>query len=102
MTFFIGIFILLMQFVWKYVDDFVGKGLEWYIITELLVYASASFVPLALPLAVLLSSLMAFGSLGEHFELVACKAAGISLQRVMFPLFIFSILVSLGAFYFSN
>ena len=91
-----------MQFLWKYVDDLVGKGLEWYVIIELLVYASASLVPLALPLAILLSSLMSFGNLGEHYELVACRSAGISLQRVMSPLIIFSVLVSVGAFYFSN
>jgi len=102
MTFFIAIFILLMQFLWKYVDDLVGKGLEWYIIAKLLVYASSTFVPLALPLAILLSSLMTFGNLGEHYELVAIKAAGISLKKVMAPLVVLSILISGVAFYFSN
>lgn len=102
MTFFIAIFILLMQFLWKYVDDLVGKGLEWYIIAKLLVYASSTFVPLALPLAILLSSLMTFGNLGEHYELVAIKAAGISLKKVMAPLVILSIIISGVAFYFSN
>jgi lipopolysaccharide export system permease protein len=102
MTFFIALFILLMQFLWKYIDDLVGKGLEWYIIAELLFYASSTFVPLALPLAILLSSLMTFGNLGENYELVAMKAAGISLRRVMMPLMIMSILISLIAFYFSN
>lgn len=102
MTFFIAIFILLMQFVWKYVDDLVGKGLEWYIIAELLFYASSTFVPLALPLAILLSSLMTFGNLGEHYELVAIKAAGISLKKTMFPLVVLSIFISSIAFYFSN
>jgi lipopolysaccharide export system permease protein len=102
MTFFIALFILLMQFLWKYIDDLVGKGLEWYIITELLFYASSTFVPLALPLAILLSSLMTFGNLGENYELVAMKAAGISLRRVMMPLMIMSILISMIAFYFSN
>ncbi|MCB2219830.1 MAG: LptF/LptG family permease [Bacteroidetes bacterium] len=101
-TFFIALFILLMQFLWKYIDDLVGKGLEWYIITELLFYASSTFVPLALPLAILLSSLMTFGNLGEHYELVAMKAAGISLRRVMAPLMIMSIMISGVAFYFSN
>ncbi len=101
-TFFIAVFVLLMQFLWKYVDDLVGKGLEWYIITELLFYASATFVPMALPLAVLLSSIMSFGSLGERYELVAMKAAGISLQKVMYPLVIFIILISISAFFFSN
>ncbi len=91
-----------MQFVWKYVDDLVGKGLEWYVIAELMFYASASFVPMALPLAILLSSIMAFGNFGENSELTACKASGISLQRVMLPLIFVSILMSGVAFYFSN
>ncbi|MEZ5083461.1 MAG: LptF/LptG family permease [Bacteroidales bacterium] len=102
MTFFISLFILLMQFLWKYIDDLVGKGLEWYIIAELLFYASSTFVPLALPLAILLSSLMTFGNLGENYELVAMKAAGISLRRIMMPLIIMSVLISGVAFYFSN
>ncbi|HOI00142.1 MAG TPA: LptF/LptG family permease [Bacteroidales bacterium] len=102
LTFFISLFILLMQFLWKYVDDLVGKGLEWYIITELLFYAAATFVPLALPLAILLSSLMTFGNLGEHYELVAMKASGISLRKIMAPLVVLSIIISISAFYFSN
>ena len=102
LTFFIALFILLMQFLWKYVDDLVGKGLEWYIIFKLLFYASSTFVPLALPLAILLSSLMMFGNLGEHYELVSIKAAGISLRRIMLPLVIVSFLISALAFYFSN
>jgi lipopolysaccharide export system permease protein len=102
LTFFIALFILLMQFVWKYIDDLVGKGLEWYIIVKLLFFASTTFVPMALPLAILLSSLMMFGNLGEHYELVTMKAAGISLSRVMRPLIIVSIVISLVAFYFAN
>ena len=102
MTFFISLFILLMQFVWKYIDDLVGKGLEWYIIVKLLFLASITFVPLALPLSILLSSLMMFGNLGEHYELVAVKSAGISLNRIMRSLIIVSILISGLAFYFSN
>jgi len=102
MTFFISLFILLMQFVWKYIDDLVGKGLEWHIIARLLFLASSTFVPLALPLAILLSSLMMFGNLGEHYELVAAKSAGISLIRIMRPLIIVSFLISGLAFYFSN
>ena len=102
MTFFIALFILLMQFLWKYIDDLVGKGLEWYIIIKLLFYASSTFVPLALPLSILLSSLMMFGNLGEHYELVSMKAAGISLSRIMRPLIIVSIFISAIAFYFSN
>jgi len=101
-TFFIALFILLMQFLWMYIDDLVGKGLEWYIIAELLFYASSTFVPLALPLAILLSSIMTFGNLGEHYELVAMKAAGISLRKLMKPLIILSFMISGVAFFFSN
>ncbi len=101
-TFFIAVFILLMQFLWKYVDDIVGKGFEWYTILQLMFYASATFVPLALPLAVLLASLMTFGNLGEHYELVAMKAAGISFRQAMFPLLLFIVLLSGMALYFSN
>jgi len=102
LTFFIALFILLMQFLWKYVDDMVGKGFEWYILFKLMFFASATFVPLALPLAVLLASLMTFGNLGEHYELVAIKAAGISFRKAMMPLAIFIVLLSGFAFYFSN
>lgn len=102
LTFFIALFILLMQFLWKYIDDLVGKGLEADVVAQLLFYASATFVPLALPLAILLSSLMTFGNLGEHYELVAMKAAGISIWTIMRPLVILSIGISLTAFLFSN
>lgn len=102
MTFFIALFILLMQFLWLYVDDLVGKGLEWHVLLRLLFFASSTFVPMALPLAILLSSLMTFGNLGEHYELVAIKASGISLKRVMRPLVILSIAISVLAFMFSN
>lgn len=102
MTFFIALFIILMQFLWKYIDDMVGKGLEWYIIGELLFYAAATFVPMALPLAILLSSIMTMGSLGENYELVALKSSGISLTRIMWPLVLVSIFLGIAAFYFSN
>ena len=102
LTFFIALFILVMQFLWKYVDDLVGKGLEWHVIVRLLMYASSTFVPLALPLAILLSSIMTFGNLGENYELVAMKAAGISLRKIMMPLIVLSIVISIGAFMFSN
>ena len=101
-TFFISLFVLLMQFLWKYIDDLVGKGLEWYIIAELLFYAAATFVPLALPLAVLLSSIMTMGKMGEHYELVAFKSAGITIRRIMWPMVMISLIIVLGAFYFSN
>lgn len=101
-TFFIAIFLLLMQFLWKYVDDLVGKGLEFTQIAELLFYASARFVPMALPIAMLLASVMVFGKLGENYELVALKSAGISLLKILFPLTIFVIIISYGSFLFSN
>lgn len=101
-TFFIALFILLMQFLWKYIEDIVGKGLEPHTILELLMYASAGLVPMALPLAILLSSLMTFGTFGENYELTALKAAGVSLQKVMQPLIILSFIISLGAFFFAN
>lgn len=101
-TFFVTLFVLIMQFVWKYIDDLVGKGLDTPVIVELLIYTSASLVPLAMPLAVLLSSIMTFGNLGESFELVAIKSAGISLLRFIRPLFILSAIIALGAFLFAN
>lgn len=102
MTFFICVFILLMQFLWKYIDDLVGKGLEWHIVTELLLYAAFGLIPLAFPLAMLLASIMTFGNLGENYELVAMKASGISLFRIMRPLFVLALGLTLLAFYFSN
>jgi len=101
-TFFITVLVLVMQFFWLYIDDFVGKGLGTNVIFEFIWYQSAALVPLALPLAVLLSSLMTFGNLGESFELVAIKSAGISLLRFMRPLFFVSIFISGIAFLFSN
>ncbi len=101
-TFFISIFVLLMQFLWKHIDDMVGKGLEWNVIAQLLFYVSASLVPMALPLSILLSSLMTFVNLGEHYELVAFKSAGISLKRILKPLTVVVILLSIMAFAFSN
>ncbi len=91
-----------MQFLWLYIDDLVGKGLPWSDISKLLFYASAQFVPMALPIAVLLSSVMTFGNLGEKYELVAIKSAGVSLRKSMLPLFFFILLVSAGSFLFSN
>jgi lipopolysaccharide export system permease protein len=95
-------FILLMFFLFKYVDDLIGKGFEWYVILELMFYASASNVAMALPLAVLLSSIMTFGTLGENYELVAIKSAGVSLQKAMMPLFFLIIMLSVSAFVFSE
>lgn len=102
MTFFICVFVLLMQFLWKYIDELVGKGLEWDIITELLIYASVGTIPLAFPLAMLLASIMTFGNLGENYELVAMKSSGISLFRIMRPLMVLTFSIVALAFYFSN
>ena len=101
-TFFIAIFLLLMQFLWKYIDDLVGKGLEFTQIAELIFYASARFVPVALPIAMLLSSVMVFGKLGENYELAALKSSGISLTRILSPLIIFISIISYSSFLFSN
>lgn len=102
LTFFICMFILLMQFLWKYVDDLVGKGLDWGILAELLFYASFGLLPFAFPLSMLLASIMSFGELGENYELVAMKSSGISLFRVMKPLIVVAIFVSCVAFGFAN
>lgn len=102
MTFAICLFIILMQFLWKYVEDLVGKGLETHVLAELFSYAALSLVPMALPLAILLASLMTFGTLGERFELTAIKAAGISLLKAMRPLIILIAAICIGAFYFQN
>jgi len=102
MTFGICLFIVLMQFLWKYIDDMVGKGLEISILAEMFFYAALSLVPMALPLAILLASLMTFGNLGERLELLAMKAVGVSLVRIMRPLIVCLIIVSIGAFYFQN
>jgi lipopolysaccharide export system permease protein len=101
-TFLICIFILLMQFVWMHVKDLVGKGVEVGVLMEFFIYAVASVVPLALPLAILLASLMTFGNLGEKSELTAMKAAGVSLFRIMRPLTIALFFICMGAFGFSN
>lgn len=101
-TFFVCVFLLLMQFLWRYIDDLVGKGLEWSIIAELLMYASAQLVPMALPLAILLAAIMTFGNMGEHNELMAMKAAGISLPRIMRPLIALNLSIAIAAFFFSN
>ena len=101
-TFFIALFVLIMQFLFRHIDDLAGKGLEITVIAELLLYASASLIPMAMPLAVLLSSLMTFGDLGEYYELIALKSSGISLLRIMYPLFIVVICITLGTLAFTN
>ncbi|TWV97487.1 LptF/LptG family permease [Chitinophaga pinensis] len=101
-TFFVTLFVLVMQFLWKYIDDLVGKGLDTPVIIELITYTSANLVSLALPLAVLLSSIMTFGNLGESFELVALKSSGISLTRFMRPLLAVCTTIAILAFLFNN
>ncbi len=101
-TFLISLFVLIMQFFWLYIDDLVGKGLETIIILKLIVYVAATLIPMALPLALLLSSIMTFGNLGETFEIVAIKSAGIPLLRFMRPLIIVTIFISGIAFLFAN
>ena len=102
LTFTISVFVLLMQFLWKYIDDMVGKGLEFGVIAELLLYASATFVPMALPIAVLFASIMTMGNFGEKYELVAMKAGGISIRRVMMPMALVVLLLTGVAFVFAN
>lgn len=102
MTFLIVIFVLMMQFLWLYIDELVGKGLSLGVIMEFLGWGSATLVPMALPLATLLSSIMTMGNFGENNELLAMKAAGISLQRILKPLIYVSVIISISAFFISN
>lgn len=101
-TFFICQFILMMQFLWKYIDELIGKGLSMDVLAQFFWYMSLMLVPQALPLAILLSSLIAFGNLGESSELTAIKAAGISLMQAFRPLIVIVVLISFGSFYFQN
>lgn len=101
-TFFITLLVLLMQFFWLYIDDFVGKGLGLDVVMKFMGYQIIVLIPLALPLAILLSSLMTFGNMGESFELVAIKSAGISLARFVRPLLWVTIALSVGALLISN
>ncbi len=93
---------MLMQFIWIYIDDLAGKGLGFGVIAQLMFYVSAGIIPLALPLSVLLSSIMTFGNLGESYELIAMKAAGVSIWRIFRPMYLIMLLFSFGAFYVSN
>ena len=102
LTFVVSVFVLLMQFVWKYVDDIAGKGLSVGIIAELLLYASATFVPMAMPIALLFASIMTMGNMGEHYELVAAKSGGIPMWRVMMPMGIIVFFLMFVAFFFAN
>jgi lipopolysaccharide export system permease protein len=101
-TFFIVLIILILQFLWMYVDELAGKGLDFRILAELLYHFSLTFVPTALPLAILLASLMTFGNMGEFSELSALKSSGIPLQRIMRPLIVLIGLIAIVSFFFSN
>jgi lipopolysaccharide export system permease protein len=102
LTFFIAEFVLIMQFLFLYIEDLVGKGLEFSVVLKFLLYSSANLVKMALPLSILLASIMTFGNLGENYELSAIKSAGVSLQRVMLPLVAFCLILGAFLFYFSN
>lgn len=101
-TFFICLFIFMMQFLWRYVDEMVGKGLEMTVLAQFFFYSALTLVPASLPLAILLAALITFGNFGERFELLAMKAAGISLLKIMRPLIIFITFVCCVSFYFQN
>ena len=101
-TFLVAMFIFEMQFIWVYLDDLMGKGLEPWVIVKLLFFASARVVNMALPLAILMSSIMTMGAMAENFELAAMKSAGVSLLKIMRPLFFVSVLIAFGAFVFAN
>ena len=101
-TFCISLFVVMMQFLWKYIDDLIGKGLTVDVYVKFFFYAALTLVPMALPLAILLASLISFGNMGERLELLSIKAAGISLIRTLRPLIILVSLMSLTAFHFQN
>lgn len=101
-TFLVVLFMLLMQFIWKYIDDLAGKGLSPWVIGQLMFYFSASIIPMVLPLSILLASIMTFGNLGETYEIVAAKASGVSIWRLFFPLLGVIGLLGLFGFYTSN
>jgi lipopolysaccharide export system permease protein len=98
----VALFVLVMQFFWLYMDELLGKGINVWTIVQLLVYMSTTLVPLALPLSILLASIMTFGNMGENFELVAIKSSGISFLRFMRPMLVFILFMSALAFIFSN
>ena len=102
MTFFIVTFVLMMNFVWRFIEDLTGKGLSADVILELIFYATINMIPLGLPLAMLLAGIMTMGNMGENFELQAMKSAGMSLMRIMQPLIIVTFLISIGSFFLVN
>lgn len=101
-TFFVCLLIFMLQFLWRYVDDLVGKGLSWLVLGKFFFYASLTLVPMSLPLAVLLASLISFGNMGEKLELLSMKAAGVPLIRIILPVLLLAGAISLSSFYFQN
>ncbi len=102
LTFFIVMFILMMNFMWRYIDELVGKGLDFNVIIELMLYASATMIPMGLPLATLLAGIMTMGNLGENYELLAMKSCGMSLPRILRPIIIVVFFVAVGSFFVAN
>jgi len=102
LTLVIALFVLLMQFMWTYIDDLIGKGLSGLVIAKFILWVTLDIVPLALPMAILLASIMTFGNLAENYELVALKSSGLSLPRILMPLIALVLLISIGAFLFAN
>ena len=101
-TFFICLFIFMMQFLWRYVDELVGKGLEISVLAQFFFYSGLTLIPISLPLAILLAALITFGNFGERYELLSMKAAGIPLLRIMQPVIIFCFAIACTSFYFQN
>ena len=102
LSFFIVMFILMMNFVWRYIDELVGKGLSFDVIVELLFYATANMMPLGIPLATLFAAIMTMGNLGEHNELLAMKSAGMSLPNILKPLIGVVLVVAVSSFFVVN
>ena len=102
LTFFIVMFVLIMQFMWRYIDELVGKGLDMSVIGELMFWAAMTLIPMGLPLATLLAAIMTLGNLGENYELLALKSAGISLPRILRPLIIVVGAISISSFFVAN
>ncbi len=102
LTFFIVMFVLMMNFVWRYIDELVGKGLDAGIIIELMCYAMANMIPMGLPLAMLLAAIMTMGNLGENYELLAMKSAGMSLPKILQPLIVVVGMIAVGSFFIIN
>ena len=102
LTFFIVLFVFIMQFMWRYIDELVGKGLGMDVILELMMYAAVTLIPMVLPLATLFAAVMTMGNMGENYELLALKSAGISLPKIMRPLIILVLFVAVGSFFVAN